>query len=85
MTNDHPQPPANHPNRPAFDQAAAAMGISGPDDHLDELYNQLQTVLSAAASLKNIDVTGAEPDLAFIPLPGGGLPGDPSPNEPSHP
>lgn len=80
MPNDHPQPPANHPNRPAFDQAAAAMGLSGPDDHLDELYNQLQTVLSAAASLRNIDVTGAEPDLAFIPLPH-----DPSPNESSHP
>ena len=85
MTSDHPQPPANHPNRPAFDQAAAAMGISGPDDHLDELYNQLHTVLSAAASLSNIDVTGAEPDLAFIPLPDGPLPRDPSPNEPSHP
>ena len=80
MTSDHPQPPANPPNRPAFDQAAAAMGLSGPDDHLDELYNQLQTVLSAAASLSNIDVAGAEPDLAFIPLPH-----DPSPNEPSHP
>ena len=77
MTSDQPQQPAD---RPAFDQAAAAMGISGPDDHLDELYNQLQTVLSAAASLSNIDVTGAEPDLAFIPLPH-----DPSPNEPSHP
>ena len=80
MTSDHPQPPANHPNRPAFDQAAAAMGISGPDDHLDELYNQLQTVLSAAASLRNIDVAGAEPDMAFIPLPG-----DPLPGEPTHP
>ena len=82
MTSDQPQQPAD---RQAFDQAAAAMGISGTDDHLDELYNQLQTVLSAAASLSNIDVTGAEPDLAFIPLPGGGLPHDPSPNEPSHP
>ena len=85
MTNANPQPPANYPNRPAFDQTAAAMGISGSDDHLDELYNQLQAVRSTTASLRNIDVTGAEPDLAFIPLPGGALPGEPFPGEPSHP
>ena len=78
MTNANPQQPANYPNRQAFDQAAAAMGISGSDDHLDELYNQLQTVLSTTASLRNIDVTGAEPDMAFIPLPGEPLPGNPS-------
>ena len=85
MTNANPQPLDHRPNRQAFDQAAAAMGISGSDDHLDELYNQLQTVLSTTASLRNIDVTGAEPDMAFIPLPREPLPGDPLPGNPSHP
>ena len=63
---DTPQP-ANRLSRQSFDEAAAALGIAGPADHLDELYNQLQNVLATTASLRNLNVTNAEPDLAFLP------------------
>ena len=35
------------------------------DAHMDELYSQLQGVLAGTASLRNIDVTDTEPDMAF--------------------
>ena len=54
-------------SRPAFDEAAARLGISGPGAHMDELYSQLRGVLAGTASLLNLDVSGAEPDMAFIP------------------
>ena len=54
-------------SRQAFDEAAARLGISGADAHMDELYNQLRGVLAGTASLRNIDVSDTEPDMAFIP------------------
>lgn len=54
-------------SRQAFDEAAARLGIAGADAHMDELYNQLRGVLAGTASLRSLDVTGAEPDMAFIP------------------
>lgn len=54
-------------SRQAFDEAAARLGISGADAHMEELYSQLRGVLSGAASLRNIDVAGTEPDMAFVP------------------
>ena len=54
-------------SRQAFDEAAARLGISGTDAHMDELYSHLQGVLAGTASLRNIDVTDTEPDMAFIP------------------
>ena len=54
-------------SRQAFDEAAARLGITGPDTHMDELYAQLRGVLTGTASLRNIDVSGTEPDMAFIP------------------
>ena len=54
-------------SRQAFDEAAARLGIAGADAHMDELYNQLRGVLAGTASLRRLDVTGAEPDMAFIP------------------
>ena len=56
-------------SRQAFDEATARLGITGTDAHMDELYNQLRGVLAGTASLRNLDVTGAEPDMAFIPSP----------------
>ena len=56
-------------SRQAFDEAAARLGITGTDAHLDELYNQLRGVLAGAASLRNLDVSDTEPDMAFIPSP----------------
>lgn len=65
---DHETPrPAGRLSRPSFDEAAAALGLAGPDAHLDELYRQLPGVLSATAALRDFDVADAEPDLAFIP------------------
>ncbi len=54
-------------SRQAFDEAAARLGISGTGAHMDELYNQLRGVLAGTASLRNIDVSDTEPDMAFIP------------------
>ena len=56
-------------SRQAFDEAAARLGIAGADAHMDELYNQLRGVLAGTVSLRNLDVSGTEPDMAFIPSP----------------
>ena len=56
-------------SRQAFDEAAARLGITGTDAHMDELYNQLRGVLTGTASLRNLDVSDTEPDMAFIPYP----------------
>ena len=53
-------------SRQNFDETAARLGISGTADHMDELYKQLQGVLAGTASLRDLDVTGTEPDMAFI-------------------
>ncbi len=69
MSDDARQParPESYLSRQAFDETAARLGISGADDHMDELYSQLRGVLTGAASLRNLDVSGTEPDMAFIP------------------
>ena len=54
-------------SRQAFEETAARLGISGTSAHMDELYSQLQGVLAGNAALINVDVTGTEPDMAFIP------------------
>ena len=54
-------------SRQAFAEAAARLGISGSDAHMDELYAQVQGVLAGTAALRDIDVADTEPDLAFRP------------------
>lgn len=54
-------------SRQAFDETAARLGLSGGDAHLDELYRQLCGVLTGTASLRRLDVSGVEPDMAFVP------------------
>lgn len=54
-------------SRQTFDEAAARLGISGSDAHMDELYGQLRGVLAGTQSLLQIDVSGTEPDMAFNP------------------
>ena len=73
MPGNETQRPAGRISRASFDEAAAALGLAGPDAHLDELYNQLPAVLSTTAALRALDVGDAEPPLAFIP-PGPPLP-----------
>ena len=54
-------------SRQSFDEAAARLGITGSDSHMDELYRQVQGVLAGTRSLGSIDVSGVEPDMAFDP------------------
>ena len=54
-------------SREAFLSIAAAAGIDASGTHGDELYSVVQGTLAGLASLKDIDVAGAEPDMAFIP------------------
>ena len=54
-------------SRQSFNEAIARLGIEGSEGHLEELYRQVQGVLTGTRSLQNIDVSGVEPDMAFSP------------------
>ena len=54
-------------SRQSFDETAARLGIEGSSDHMDELFRQVQGVLAGTESLKTIDVSNTEPDMAFDP------------------
>ena len=54
-------------SRESFDEAAARLGISGSEAHMDELFRQVQGVLAGTRSLQTIDVAKVEPDMAFDP------------------
>ena len=55
------------PSRDEFNRLTELLGIQGEPDYMDELYNQVRGVFMMGESIKAIDVTGAEPDMAFIP------------------
>ena len=54
-------------SRDSFDEAAARLGIAGSEDHMDELFRQVQAVLAGARTLLTVDVANVEPDMAFDP------------------
>ncbi len=54
-------------SRESFDEAASRLGIAGFEDHMDELFRQVQGVLAGTRSLATIDVSNVEPDMAFDP------------------
>ena len=59
-------------SREAFDEAAARLGISAPEEHMDELFRQVRGAQQGAATLSKLsggstDVSQAEPDMAFLP------------------
>jgi Asp-tRNA(Asn)/Glu-tRNA(Gln) amidotransferase C subunit len=54
-------------SRQSFDEAIARFGIEGSEEHLEELFRQVQGVLAGTESLLAIDVSGVEPDMAFSP------------------
>lgn len=54
-------------SREAFLGLASELGIMADDAHMDELHGYVKVVLSGLESLKDIDVSQAEPDMAFIP------------------
>ena len=41
--------------------------ITGNSSYLDELYSQTRGVYSMVEKIRDIDVSGVEPDMAFIP------------------
>ncbi len=53
--------------REIFDGMAAQLGISGSPDHLDELFSLVRLMIAGADSLRDIDVSAAEPDMVFVP------------------
>ena len=53
--------------REAFLHLARAAGLDAASPHMDELYPYVLNVLAGLQSLKELDVSRAEPDMAFIP------------------
>jgi len=43
------------------------LGVDGEPAYLDELFTQVRGVFMMADSIRAIDVSGVEPDMAFIP------------------
>ena len=54
-------------SRDSFDEAAARLGITGSEAHMDELFRQVQGVLAGARTLLSVDMSNVEPDMAFDP------------------
>lgn len=57
----------NQLTREEFDSLAKQLGISGDPAYIDELYSQVRGVFIGAKTIRDIDVSGAEPDMAFVP------------------
>ena len=53
--------------REAFLHLAREAGLDAASPHMDELYPYVLSVLAGLQSLKELDVSRAEPDMAFIP------------------
>ena len=53
--------------REEFDLLAEQQGIAGEPAYLDELYSQVRGVFISAKTIREIDVTDTEPDMAFMP------------------
>ena len=60
MANDTPL------TKQSFDESVARLGISGSETHMEELFRQVQGVIAGSAALMAVDVSGVEPDMAFI-------------------
>ncbi len=54
-------------SREEFDRLAEQLGISGDPAYIDELYSQVRGVFIGAKTVRDIDVSGVEPDMAFMP------------------
>ena len=61
------QPGGRQLTREEFDRLAEQLGITGDPAYIDELYSQVRGVFIGAKTVREIDVSGAEPDMAFIP------------------
>ena len=54
-------------SREEFDRLAELLGVGGEPAYLEELYSQVRGVFINAKNIREIDVSGAEPEMAFIP------------------
>ena len=54
-------------SRENFELLSKLHGITGNSSHLDELYSQTRVVYIMAETIRRINVSGAEPEMAFIP------------------
>ena len=54
-------------SREEFDFLAEQLGVSGDPAYIDELYSQVRGVFIGANTIREIDVSGVEPDMAFMP------------------
>ena len=57
----------NQLSREDFDRLAELHGIKGEPAYLDELFSQVRGVYLMADTIKGIDGSGVEPEMAFIP------------------
>ena len=46
---------------------AAAAGLDVNSPHMEELYPNVRNLMGSLEAIRKMDVTGAEPDMAFIP------------------
>lgn len=60
-------PASNAMSRDTFLYLAVKAGLDTSSPHMDELYQYVQNVLSSLQGLNEIDISGAEPEMAFIP------------------
>ena len=60
-------PEVNSLSQEAFQYLARQAGLPEGDSHTQELLSYVQSALAALQSVRDIDVTGAEPDMAVIP------------------
>ncbi len=60
-------PPESQLTWEAFLYLAKEAGLDPNSPHMKELYPYVQTALAVFEPIKEIDVAGAEPDMAFVP------------------
>ena len=46
---------------------AAAAGLDVTSPHIEELHPNVRNLLASMEAIRKMDVSGAEPDMAFIP------------------
>ena len=54
-------------DKDTFLRLAKAAGLDVASPHIEELYPNVLNLLASLESLRRMDVSGAEPDMAFIP------------------
>ena len=53
----------------SFMSLAKELGLDAADPRMEDLYPFVRDLLAGLKSLRQVDVGGTEPDMAFIPQP----------------